>query len=141
MAPATNDFGVNVRVLYASDFYTLGVARTEQAALLRRTPQVFPANAVLREENERVIAWFKRCLVEGLVVDMREAPPNNDEQFEAGMHRLRSAVGKTFRRVVVVVASAAGEMQVTRLHRDERAAYRVTRDYALAWLLAANAGA
>ena len=139
MAPATNDFGANLRVLYASDFYTLGVSQAERAALLRRTPQIFPATAALREENERVIACFKRCLVEGIVVDMRNAPPNNDELFEAAMHRLRTAVGKTFRRVVVVVASAAGEMQVTRLHRKERASYRVTRDYTQAWRLAADA--
>ncbi|MDB4990024.1 MAG: Sulfite reductase flavoprotein alpha-component [Myxococcaceae bacterium] len=127
------------RVLHASEFYVLGVSSSPpRASLLRRTSERFPSVSVLRGENARVIATFKRCLCAGIVVDMRDAPANNDEQFEEAMHGLRAAVGMQFKRVVVLVASAAGEMQVTRLHRADGSTYYVTRDVALAWKLVAE---
>jgi hypothetical protein len=125
-----------LRVLYATEFYVLSEAKMEKVAVLRRTAQGFTSLDVVRSENERLIGWFSKCLAPSIIVDMREAPPNNDEHFEVAMRRLRSAVGRRFERVVVLVASATGQMQVTRLHRHEGASYSVTRDHAQAWRLA-----
>jgi hypothetical protein len=140
MAVATTGGTFTGRVLHHSDFYELELFRAERVVLLRRTHKPFPSFAELRTENERVVATFARSGAAAIVVDMRAAPPNNDRQFEDAMSALRTAVGKAFRRVVVVVQSASGEMQVTRLHRSEGARYFVTRDYAQALQLALEQG-
>lgn len=124
------------REIYASEFYVLSSDYARGAALLQRSATPFVSLAVLRAENARVIAALPRCFLSGVVVDMRQAPANNNDDFETAMQGLRTAVGKSFVRVVVLVSSAVGELQMNRLHSRESAGYFVTRTLAEAWKLA-----
>lgn len=126
------------RVLYTSDFYVLSLEPARGAALLRRSPRRFADLAVLRAENERIMAKLSHCDLTGIVIDMRLAPPNNDDSFEMAMEGLRGAVRRTFARVVVLVASAVGELQINRLGSRDSTRYHVTRDPSEAFRLAAG---
>lgn len=75
----------------------------------------------------------------GLVVDMRLAPGRNDAGFEATSTDLRQAAGRHFARVVVLVASASGELQIRRLARQDGRLAMVTRDPEEALALASGA--
>jgi hypothetical protein len=125
-------------VVHRTPFYVFGKLRGQPSALLRRTDQRFASLLTLMHENDLVIEAFRRLSASGIVVDMRAAPPNNSPEFEGAMQKLRLAVGRAYAHVVVVVASASGEMQVGRLHRSENTPYRVTRSLELAWQLAAG---
>jgi hypothetical protein len=134
--PAADDSPALTRVLYTSSYYSLGTCA--RGALLRRSSQRFESLITVLAENDRLIPAFAKAGVAGIVVDMRSAPANNDPKFEEAMHRLRIAIGQAFARVVVLVTSASGEMQVGRLHRTDATPYRVTRDVAQAWAFAAG---
>lgn len=121
---------------YESNYYRLGSCA--RGALLRRTNHRFESTLTVLAENDRLIACFGETGVAGIVVDMRSAPANNQPHFEAAMHRLRVAIGRAFTRVVVLVNSASGEMQVGRLHREDATPYRVSRDVVQAWSFASG---
>ena len=117
------------RAVYRSHFYELVEDEHEPLVWLVRSPRPYDGASEVRAEVDALVRCFKpRHRAYGSVVDMRDAPPRNDPGFEAAMRQLRFAVGRAFERVVVLVATASGEMQVTRLHREGHFVYHVTRD-------------
>jgi hypothetical protein len=122
--------------LYESEFYDFGIEREQGVAVIRRKPTRFSGGEQIVAENARLIERFRGLLPFGVILDMRAAPAANDHSFEESMSPLRQALGRSFARVVVLVQTVAGEMQVTRLHRSERSPYQTTRSEAQAWLLA-----
>lgn len=54
-----------------------------------------------------------------VVVDSREAPPNNAPELEAELASIRARLHAQFGRMVVVVKSAAGRLQARRLNVRE----------------------
>jgi hypothetical protein len=75
-----------------------------------------------------------RCF--GLVVDVRRAPLRNDGAFEDAMARLRAGLTRHFRRTAVLLESNTGELQVSRLERDERGHALATRSESSAYKFA-----
>jgi hypothetical protein len=125
--------------LYRSAFYELTEDRRDHVVTLARTSTPYPTNASVRAEVDRVVECFESRHRElGIVVDMRSAPGRNDPEFEAAMRHLRFAVGQAFARVVVLVATASGQMQASRLHREGGVDYGVSRDPAEARELASG---
>ena len=59
---------------------------------------------------------------------MRAAPGRNDSQFEASVGAMRPELDRLFRRVVMLVATAAGALQVRRLAREQGRESLVTED-------------
>ena len=115
--------------LYRSAFYELSEDRRERVVTLARTAAPFLTHASVRAEVDRVVERFEpRHRELGIVVDMRSAPGRNDPEFEAAMRHLRFAVGQAFARVVVLVATASGQMQAARLHREGGFVYSISRD-------------
>ena len=101
----------------------------DRAVMLRRsaTPTVDLADLVAA--NEQIIARLPPgTAYSGAVVDTRQAPPRNDVAFETAMRRMREHVCRTYARVAVIVVSAAGVLQVSRLGRDDEARTLVTHD-------------
>lgn len=118
----------DLRILRESEYYTLAVSRARRLLWITRTGKPFPALSTLQAENAALINAVGVFRGAGLVLDMRAARANNDPAFEEAMRTLRVGIGKVSPRVVVVVATASGEMQVSRLHRSEGLPYQVTRD-------------
>ena len=125
--------------MYRSSYFELSEDRTLRVATLYRTPTPYASASAVRAEVDRLVGVFEaRHRSWGVVCDFRDAPPRNDDAFESAMRHLRFAVGRAFGRVVVLVRTASGEMQVARLHREGGYAYHVTRDPDEARRLAAS---
>ncbi len=65
----------------------------------------------LGRHREQYAGW-------GLVLDLREALGRSEEGFERAMADLNREARRIYARVVTLVASAAGELQVQRLARE-----------------------
>jgi hypothetical protein len=63
-----------------------------------------------------------------VLVDLRLAPPRNDEAFEEIVARYHARLYERFRRVAVVVQSAAGRLQLRRFLSAARPDARVFTD-------------
>jgi cytochrome b involved in lipid metabolism len=109
----------------------------QKLAVLRRTPVAAGSLLALSDENENVL----RCLLPrhrefGLVVDMRQARMRNDSGFEDAMARLRRELTTHFQRAAVLLESTIGELQVSRIERDERRDAIATRSESTAFKFA-----
>lgn len=125
--------------MYRSSYYEMTSNEATRVVVLRRTAEPYASDGQLRAEVDGIVQCFEpKHAAWGIVVDMRDAPPRNDPAFEAAMRRLRFQVGQAFRKVLVVVSTASGEMQVTRLHREGGHVYGVMRDFGEAIVLAGN---
>jgi hypothetical protein len=113
--------------IYASPFYEVTHDTSADVVRVRRTSEPFGATVHVRAEVDRLLSALP-ARAGGVIIDMRDAPPRNDPEFEAAMRHLRFTLGQRFARKVVLVRTASGQMQVNRLHRTEQADYRVTLD-------------
>ncbi len=117
-------------LLVETVLWTLEAHPLEGYATLRRTQAPVESLEQLTQENERLVlempashrAW-------GLIVDMRAAPPRNDSDFERAMRPLRVSVGRKSARVVLLLRSVVGMLQVKRINEEEGATSFVTRDH------------
>jgi cytochrome b involved in lipid metabolism/ferredoxin-NADP reductase len=125
------------RRLHAGTYWILEESLEQQLVVLRRTPIAATSLAALSEENEHVL---RRLLPQhrsfGLVVDMRQARLRNDRGFEDAMAKLRREVTSHFQRTAVLLESSIGELQVTRIERDERRNAIATRSESTAFKFA-----
>lgn len=64
----------------------------------------------------------------GLIIDVREAVGRNDADFEQALRPLRQLARARFARVVILVRSAVGQLQIERLGREDGTKLAVTRD-------------
>ena len=113
--------------VYTSRHWLFEEQPEKRLAVLSRTPAVWSSLAELRAENETILGLLRDdqrgC---GLLVDMREAPIRNDPEFEDAMAELRQRLTSHFERTSILLESEIGELQVTRLERDERRPTTVT---------------
>lgn len=101
----------------------------ERVLILRRTDVRADDLQALAGENAALILQFEsRHRDWGIVVDMRLARPRNDDGFEDAMRPLRAAVERSFARVVILVSSAVGVLQVKRIGESEGASSLMSRD-------------
>lgn len=108
------------RVLACSDYWFVEEHIDQSVVVIRRTPISFDSLDVLVRENDSVIGTIRSEHARfGVVVDMRQAPSRNDPEFEGAMRALRETVTNRFARLAVLIESAAGVLQVTRLGRGE----------------------
>jgi hypothetical protein len=93
----------------------------------------------LSSDNDALLAKLRHDhQTFGLVVDTREAPLRNDKAFEETMAKLRIELTTRFQRTAVLLDSPLGELQVTRLERDEGRNTLVTRSVSAAFRFAAG---
>lgn len=115
--------------LRESPYFRLGRTAVAEVACLQRTARAYPSLEAVREEVAAVLRCLDGQSLSGaLIVDMRQARPRNDDAFEDAMERLRVGVGDHFSPVVILVRTAAGEMQSTRLHRQGELRYQISSD-------------
>jgi sulfite reductase alpha subunit-like flavoprotein/cytochrome b involved in lipid metabolism len=123
--------------LYTGTHWVFEEDSAAKLAVLRRTPVAAGSLIALSDENELVL----RCMLPrhrefGLVVDMRQARLRNDSGFEDAMARLRRELTAHFRRTAVLLESTIGELQVSRIERDERRDAIATRSESSAFKFA-----
>jgi sulfite reductase alpha subunit-like flavoprotein len=107
-------------LLLCTRYWFVEESAVERVVVLRRTPLPFDSLEALVAENASVIATIRGDHLQyGLVVDMRQAPPRNDPEFEDAMRTLRETIAAGFARHAVLLESSAGVLQVNRLGRGE----------------------
>lgn len=116
------------RRVYSSAHWVFEERADESLAVLQRTPVAWTSLAQLSEENEAILESLgEHQRNQGLLVDMREAPIRNDADFENAMAKLRQGLTNHFKRMAILLESNLGELQVTRIERDERRNALATR--------------
>lgn len=68
-----------------------------------------------------------------LLLDSRDAVPNNDPSYEASYARYRNDLHRGFRRMAVLIRTPAGNLQATRLVPNVETPVRVFQDREQAW--------
>jgi hypothetical protein len=73
-----------------------------------------------------------------LLIDLRAAPGRNDPEFEQAMATRRAELMRGFLAVAILVQTPVGELQVSRITREDNSRATVFGDEAraLAWLAA-----
>jgi cytochrome b involved in lipid metabolism len=129
----------NVRRLHDSEFWLYEEFPEQQIAVLRRTPLPASLLSALAADNDALLATLREDHRSfGLVVDTREAPLRNDKAFEQTMAKLRVELTSRFERTAVLLDSPLGELQVSRLERDEGRSTFITRSVSAAFRFAAG---
>jgi sulfite reductase (NADPH) flavoprotein alpha-component len=129
----------NVRRLHESEFWVLDEFPEQRIAVLHRTPLPAASLPALATDNDALITKLREeHRAYGIVVDTREAPLRNDKAFEETMAKFRLELTAHFARTAVLLESALGELQVTRLERDEGRTTFVTRSVSAAFRFAAG---
>jgi hypothetical protein len=128
-AEAQNDVAPKqISRLYASEHWIFEEDPEQCVATLQRTPVPWSSLAQLMRENETILRGLApRQQEHGLLVDMRQAPIRNDADFENAMAKLRLVLTAHFKRTAILLDSNLGELQVTRIERDERRNALATR--------------
>jgi len=111
-----------VRELLHTAHFILSADETALIVTRTRTAQRFASLEELAAEYDGVVQALDRVdrAVYALLIDLRLAPPRNDEAFEAAVTRYQAPLYDRFRRVAVVVATAAGRLQLRRFLADSR---------------------
>lgn len=120
-------------VLAHTRYWLMELDRVHNIVFFRRSAEPLRDLPDLVSENERIIEKIRetqRC--RGAVVDTREAPQRNDPEFEDAMRRMRNQVCGSYARVAVLLVTAVGVLQVSRLGRDDDAPTLVTQSEAAA---------
>ena len=97
---------------YRSPHYVL--ERHGSGHRLVRTAESFDTVEVLAAEHEALLPHLSKARPQPLLVDLRDARGRNDPAFETAMARYRRPMYEGFPRVVVLVRSAIGKLQVQR---------------------------
>jgi sulfite reductase alpha subunit-like flavoprotein/predicted heme/steroid binding protein len=119
--------------LLASAHWLMEEDRRNKLVYLLRLAMPFSSVEEITSANQQVVARIRPEHKDwGIVVDMRQAPPRNDPAFEGAMRGLRDAVEVRFARTAVLLESAVGLLQVTRLTREDGAETFATQSEAAA---------
>lgn len=122
---ASNSF-VAVSIDYVRQ--VVRVTRSSERGTIGQVTQAFASASAALDRIER--NRFR------LLLDFRAAPGRNDPEFESAMARHRKELLRDFGAVAVLVQTAAGQLQVSRIGRQdgEVLAIFTEEDEALTWL-------
>lgn len=121
--------------LFRNEYFTVILHASERVVEVVRSSVAFPS-------PEEVVTAFTAMLMllddlgrhrYSLLLDSREAVPNNQPRYEASYARFRADLHRGFRKIAVVVTTPAGNLQATRLLPNTPAPTRVFQDRDSAW--------
>jgi hypothetical protein len=107
------------------------VADDEARVVTReRTGERFESLDAVEAEYEAIVRALDLVPREsfGVIVDLRRAPPRNDEAYEEIARRYNARLYGRFRRVAVLVQTAAGKLQLHRFLDATRPDARIFDD-------------
>jgi hypothetical protein len=106
----------------------------------RRKPTQYPSNEVAAKavtDAKTAMPVTGTLAHHVFMMDVREGPMRSDPGFEAAMRSSGPNIGAQFKRSAVLVKTAVGKLQMTRLLSEQKSPSVVFDDEAkaLAWLL------
>ncbi|MEZ4374212.1 MAG: hypothetical protein R3B07_25560 [Polyangiaceae bacterium] len=123
------------RVVFENSLVTIEEDPLEHIVWVRRSPE--------RAEVSELFATYANAMTQlteshrewALILDMRNAPGNNSDAFESSTNDLRTKLRSIFPRVVVLISTTVGELQVKRMARESGLETLVTHNesQAISW--------
>jgi hypothetical protein len=127
------------RVLYADDWATLTLHEAIGVVRYERTEKPYASIDELKQEYAN-LGKAVPVVAPGLklLVDVRRAPPRNDEAFESRVNEALATLLRPFAKHALLVRTHAGKLQGARMARERGNAPHVFDDEraALAYLAA-----
>lgn len=111
-----------MKPLHKSAYFTITVDPLTRIVSAWRSPEPFPSLA----EVERCLSAMAADLAgttrgqHALLLDVRDGPMRNDDGFEEAMGRHRATLFEGLVASAVLVRTAAGRLQLTRMARQEK---------------------
>lgn len=120
-----------VEVLH-SQYFVVSISREERLVRVVRSSQPFATIQTVTAAWLEVDAAVARLERKGfsLLVDMRSGPARNDPEFERAIQAIVPQVRLGYQRIGVLVRSAVGRMQVSRVARTYGAVEMVSTNEA-----------
>jgi hypothetical protein len=122
------------RTLHADPWVTVTVDDAARIVRYTRSSQRHASIDSMRECHQKIRAAFA-TLPSGtlsLLIDVREAPPRNDEAFEAEVLEALRTLAERFPTRATLVKTAVGKLQTQRLARTRDDSVQVFSDEAQA---------
>lgn len=103
-----------------SQYFTVLISRNQLLVRVIRSSQPFDSIKTVITAWKEVDGAVAKAARKGwaLLVDMRQGPARNDPEFEQAIQSVVPEVRKGYRRIGVLVRSAVGRMQVSRVARS-----------------------
>jgi hypothetical protein len=122
-------------VIYEDAYVRLALDRASRLMRYERTEKPFATIAEVGRVHDavvKVVVAQPRSMF-AMLVDLRHAPSRNDDEYEAAIEGYVAQLVGHFDRYALLVKTAAGRLQVTRLEkRANRSASHVHHDEAAA---------
>jgi hypothetical protein len=111
---------VVARVLFEDRYVSLTLDPARGLVRYVRTREPFPTLDAMRASNAAIAASGAGLLRASLtlLLDLREAPPRNDEDFESEATKALARFAPGFKAHAFLVKTAVGRLQATRMTRD-----------------------
>jgi hypothetical protein len=108
--------------LLQNEFLSIAYDPATRIVRFSRTKNRYPLNEQTKEVMQKIHDVFEQVGREtsALLVDMREAPLRNDEEFEKFNTSPQTRLFSGFARTAFLVKTAVGELQFARLRREGR---------------------
>jgi hypothetical protein len=103
--------------LYESEFMRADADPDRSILWIRRSALPFPSIDRARSENLAVAQKIQSLSLRFLILDSRQAPGRNDDDFESAMRPVFQSYVSRFERAVMLVQTAIGRLQMQRLSR------------------------
>lgn len=107
------------RALFEDRYVVLVFDEPRRLVRYARTREPYPTLEAMRASHDAVaaaVAWLPRQTLR-LLVDLRDAPPRNDEAFEKQASRSLGNFLPAFRAHAVLMRTAVGRLQAQRMSR------------------------
>jgi hypothetical protein len=107
------------RIVFEDRYVTLTIDDARGLVRYTRTREPFPTLDAMRTSNQAVAgasAWIGRP-THTLLIDVRDAPPRNDDAFEQEVGRSLEAFVPGYKAYAMLVKTAVGRLQVSRMTR------------------------
>jgi hypothetical protein len=112
---------MNSRVLLDDQFFTIAYEEETKFLLFTRKSAPLPLGReglAMMERVERALLPFDPAST-AILFDMREAPFQSNESYHQGVTQARQRVESRFKITCVLVKTAVGKLQVSRVAREE----------------------
>lgn len=115
------------RVLFSDPHVTLTFDEAHRLVRYTRSPEPYASLDALRDVHERIARALDPLPASGLrfLVDLVEGPARNDESFEAEIQRWLRVIVPRFPTRAVLVKSAVGRLQVSRMGRGSPGSFAI----------------
>lgn len=105
-------------VVFESSLVRIEEDPTERVIWVQRSPERTDVGQLMATYAEAMQSLRESHFGWSLILDMRQAPGNNSDSFESSTNDLRTKLRAVFPRVVVLVSTSVGELQVKRMARE-----------------------